>query len=92
MYQDCAKVLLLSLTEGEDKPLKYPLMFQVADLLLINKTDLLPFLDINIENLKNNVLKVKSNLKIFEISASKEKNIKNWIKILDNWRKNKKND
>ncbi len=84
------KVLLLSLTEGEDKPLKYPLMFQVADLLLINKIDLLPFLNINTVNLKNNVKKIKPNLKMMEISAIKEKNLERWLKVLFNWLKRKK--
>lgn len=84
------KVLLLSLTEGEDKPLKYPLMFQVADLLLINKIDLLPFLNINIDDLKNNVKKINSKLKMLEISAAKEKNLDGWINFLINWVKRKK--
>ncbi len=84
------KVLLLSVTEGEDKPLKYPLMFQVADLLLINKIDLIPFLNFNLKNLRNNVNKVNPELKFIEISATKEKNLESFIKIIDNWIKRKK--
>ncbi len=85
------KVLLLSVTEGEDKPLKYPLMFQVADLLIINKIDLIPFLNFDLKKLINNVKKVNPKLKFIEISAVNEKNLENFIKIIDTWLKGKNN-
>lgn len=85
------KVVLLSITEGEDKPLKYPLMFQVADIILINKIDLIPYLDINYDIIKNNVKRVKSNLKILSISAKSGLNMEEWIKILEKWIKGKIN-
>jgi len=47
-------LLYLSITEGEDKPLKYPIMFQQADCLLIKKTDLAPYLDIDISRIEAN--------------------------------------
>ena len=62
-------VVILSVPEGHDKPLKYPLMFQVADVLIINKIDVLPYFDFNMEKLKEFALSRNPNLKFFPISA-----------------------
>jgi hydrogenase nickel incorporation protein HypB len=64
-----AKVALLSVTEGEDKPLKYPVMFQEADCLLITKIDLAPYLDINLDDIANNVRQMNPDVTIFSVSA-----------------------
>ena len=64
-----AKVALLSVTEGEDKPLKYPIMFQEADCLLISKIDLVPYLEIDIERMEANIRQINPTAKILQISA-----------------------
>ena len=63
------RVVILSVTEGEDKPLKYPDMFAGADLVLLNKTDLLPHLDFDVEAAIANARKVKRGLKVLKVSA-----------------------
>jgi hydrogenase nickel incorporation protein HypB len=63
------KVVLLSVTEGEDKPLKYPEMFAAADLMLLNKSDLLPHVDFNVGQCLANALKVNPDLQILIVSA-----------------------
>jgi hydrogenase nickel incorporation protein HypB len=59
--------ILLSVTEGADKPLKYPLAFRVSQLCIITKTDLLPYLDIDMEDIRKNVKSVNPDMKIIEI-------------------------
>ena len=65
------KIVIVSTTEGDDKPLKYPAAFQKANAMIINKVDLIPYLNSSIEILKNNALKINPNLKIFETSCTK---------------------
>ncbi|MEL6911750.1 MAG: hydrogenase nickel incorporation protein HypB [Cyanobacteria bacterium J06629_2] len=79
-----AKVALLSVTEGEDKPLKYPIMFQAADCLLITKADLAPYLDIDLERIKNNVRQMNPNVAIFTVSAKTEVGLDLWFDWLLN--------
>jgi hydrogenase nickel incorporation protein HypB len=79
-----AKVALLSVTEGEDKPLKYPVMFQEADCLLITKIDLAPYLDIDIERIINNVRQMNSKVAIFAVSAKTEVGLDQWFNWLIN--------
>lgn len=62
-------VMILSVPEGHDKPLKYPLIFTVCDALIINKTDVLPYFDFDMEKVKEYTYKRNPNLKIFPISA-----------------------
>jgi hydrogenase nickel incorporation protein HypB len=64
-----AKIVLLSVTEGEDKPLKYPHMFRAARVLVLTKIDLLPHLDLDLEALRRNALRVNPGLRVFEVSA-----------------------
>jgi hydrogenase nickel incorporation protein HypB len=73
------KIIVLSLTEGEDKPSKYPVAFRNSDLLLINKIDLLPHLDINLELLLQNAKKVNPELSSIKLSAKSGEGFKNWI-------------
>ncbi len=65
-----AKVALLSVTEGEDKPLKYPIMFREADFLLITKIDLIPYLDIDLDRIIANVRSVNPHIAIAAVSAN----------------------
>jgi hydrogenase nickel incorporation protein HypB len=64
-----AKVIVLSVTEGEDKPLKYPHIFQAADLMIINKSDLLPYVDFNIATAIANARAVNPNIETVSVSA-----------------------
>lgn len=73
-----AKVALLSVTEGEDKPLKYPVMFQQADCLLITKTDLVPHLEIDIARIEANVRQMNPDVTIISISAKTGEGLEAW--------------
>ncbi len=64
-----ARVVVFSVTEGEDKPLKYPHMFSTADVLLLSKIDLLPHLRVNLQQMMDNALAVNPRLRIFPVSA-----------------------
>lgn len=77
------RVVILSTTEGEDKPIKYPDMFHTADICIINKIDLLPYVNINLETLKNYALQVNPHLQFFEMSATKGEGMEAWY----NWLK-----
>ncbi|MCA0153365.1 hydrogenase nickel incorporation protein HypB [Winogradskyella vincentii] len=72
------RVVIISTTEGEDKPVKYPDMFHSSDICIINKIDLLPYLNINIEKLKEYALQVNPNLVFFEISATSGEGMDTW--------------
>ena len=72
------KVVVLSVTEGEDKPVKYPQMFQAADLLLINKIDLLPYLRFDIEQCKAYARQVNPRIRILEISCQSGEGLQAW--------------
>ena len=71
-------VMILSLPEGDDKPLKYPLMFSVSDVLLVNKIDYLCFSDFDIAALRERVLTLNPRIRIFEISAKTGQGIREW--------------
>jgi len=71
-------VMLLSVPEGDDKPLKYPLMFSMVDALLINKIDCLNYFDFDIDAVKKRVTKLNPNLKVFEISAKTGQGMDEW--------------
>jgi len=77
------RVVIISTTEGEDKPIKYPDMFHSSDICIINKIDLLPYVNIDIEKLKDYALKVNPNLEFFEVSATNGDGMDNWY----NWLK-----
>ncbi|WP_192243898.1 hydrogenase nickel incorporation protein HypB [Mesorhizobium silamurunense] len=72
------KVVVLSVTEGEDKPLKYPDMFAAADLMLLNKTDLLPHLDFDVEACIANARKVNPRIKVLRVSARTGEGMSDW--------------
>lgn len=71
--------MILSVPEGDDKPLKYPLMFQVCQCLLINKIDVLPYFDFDLEECKKRVLKLYPDMKIIPISARTGEGMDEWI-------------
>lgn len=77
------KVVIVSVTEGDDKPLKYPAMFRNASILIINKIDLLEHVNCSIETLQSNALKVNSTLKIFQTSCTRGDGIENWCDWLE---------
>jgi len=72
------KVMLLSVTEGDDKPYKYPLMFKESSVLLISKVDLLPYLKCDVEKIKEAALSMNPDLKIFEISSYTGQGLDAW--------------
>ncbi|MDY7016177.1 MAG: hydrogenase nickel incorporation protein HypB [Cyanobacteriota bacterium] len=74
-----AKVALLSVTEGEDKPLKYPVMFQEADCLLITKMDLAPYLEIDVEKIIANVRQMNPHIAIAPVSAKTGEGLDLWF-------------
>ncbi len=71
-------VMILSVPEGDDKPLKYPLMFTVSDVLLVNKIDYLPFSDFDFEAMRERVLRLNPRIQIFEISAKTGQGVDQW--------------
>jgi hydrogenase nickel incorporation protein HypB len=75
------KAVVASTTEGDDKPLKYPGMFRNASVLLINKIDLIQYVNCNISELRNNALRINPELKIFETSCTTGQGIEDWC----NW-------
>ncbi len=72
------KVMILSVAEGDDKPLKYPLMFSESQVLLVNKTDLLEHTDFDIDRLKQTVRRMNPKINIFEVSCRTGDGISNW--------------
>ena len=74
--------MILSVPEGDDKPLKYPLMFSICDVLLINKIDVLPYFDFDIEACRKYVHKLNPNMKIIPISARNGEGIDEWAQWL----------
>jgi hydrogenase nickel incorporation protein HypB len=73
------KVAILSVTEGEDKPLKYPHMFHASDIVIFNKIDLLPYVDFNIERSIEYVKRLNPNMKIFTLSATTGEGMDKWL-------------
>ena len=75
-------VMILSVPEGHDKPLKYPLMFSVCDVVLINKIDVLPYFDFDMEACKRNILMRNPKAKIIPISAKTGEGMQQWTEWL----------
>ncbi len=80
------RVVIMSVTEGEDKPLKYPYMFQSSDLCIINKTDLLPHLDFDIGKAKDYAKQVNPGLEIIELSVRTGEGMDQWYDWITNQR------
>lgn len=77
-------VMILSVPEGHDKPLKYPLMFEVCQALIINKIDVLPYFDFDMDKVREFALKRNPELKIFPISAKTGEGVDAWCQWLEN--------
>jgi hydrogenase nickel incorporation protein HypB len=73
-----AKVVIFSVTEGEDKPVKYPHMFRAAALIIINKIDLLPYLDFNLPSATANLKRVNPRAKMLQLSARTGQGMGDW--------------
>lgn len=76
------RVVIISTTEGEDKPLKYPDMFHSSDICIINKIDLLPYLDFDLEKLRSYALQINPKLTFFEVSATTGQGMDKWYSWL----------
>ena len=81
------KIVILSVTEGEDKPLKYPATFARAGLVIINKIDLLPYVRFDLALAKENVLKVHPEAEILDVSSTAGIGFDDWLVWLDSKRK-----
>lgn len=83
--------MILSVPEGDDKPLKYPLMFSIVDVLLINKIDVLPYFNFNLEALYKRVKKLNPNIEIYEVSATTGEGFDGWVnwirRNVEEWKK-----
>jgi len=77
------KVMMLSVTEGDDKPSKYPLMFQLSSLLLINKVDLLPYIDCDVEKIRQRARQINAKQEIYEISCRTGEGLPAWFSWLE---------
>ncbi|MBL7052436.1 MAG: hydrogenase nickel incorporation protein HypB [Candidatus Marinimicrobia bacterium] len=78
------KILILSVTEGDDKPLKYPHMFHESDIVIYNKIDLLPYVDFDMEKSKEFALRLNPNMQFLKISARTGAGMDSWIDWLKN--------
>ena len=72
------RIVIISVTEGDDKPIKYPTMFHTSDICIINKIDLLPYVDFRIEKAKEYALKVNPHLQFFELSVTSGEGMERW--------------
>ena len=86
-------VMILSVPEGDDKPLKYPLMFSICDVVIINKIDVLPYFDFDVEKCKEYIKRRNPNAKVFMICAKTGEGVDEWANWLlsevKNWRDEK---
>lgn len=80
---ESAKIALVSVTEGDDKPLKYPALFRGATALVINKIDLLPYTDCDIKRLREAALGVNPDLRVFEVSCRSGEGLDEWYEWLE---------
>jgi len=76
--------MILSVPEGDDKPLKYPLMFSIVDIILINKIDVMDYFDFDIERFKERMAQLKPGIKVIPISAKTGQGIASWIEWIRN--------
>ncbi len=79
---EAAKVVVISVTEGDDKPLKYPHMFAVADLVLVNKVDLLPHVDFDVDRLAADARSLRPGVACLSVSARTGAGMQDWYEWL----------
>ena len=80
---EAAKAMILSVTEGDDKPMKYPLMFQESKILLINKIDLLPYIDCDVNRIRTEAKQLNPEQTIIEISCTTGQGLNDWCAWLE---------
>jgi hydrogenase nickel incorporation protein HypB len=80
---EAAKIVLLSVSEGEDKPLKYPSIFFKSELLVITKTDLLPYVPFDLAKAEENARRVHPNMEILRVCCSKGDGLQDWLQWLE---------
>jgi hydrogenase nickel incorporation protein HypB len=80
------KIVLLSVTEGEDKPLKYPAIFAISELCIINKVDLLPYVPFDLAQAKANVQQVHPGMEVVETSCTKVQGLADWLSWIERQR------
>ena len=78
-----AKIVVLSVTEGEDKPLKYPGIFRKAELMILNKTDLLPYVPFQVEAARENARSIHPGIEILELSCQTGAGLDGWRRWLE---------
>ena len=78
----CKNAMILSVPEGDDKPLKYPLMFSICDVVLINKTDVLPYFDFDMDKCREYIRARNEKAKVIPISAKEGEGFEEWISWL----------
>jgi len=78
------RVVVVSTTEGDDKPAKYPQMFATSQVMIVNKLDLLPYVDYNVEKVKRQALAINPHLRIFEVSCRTGAGLDAWCEWLVN--------
>ena len=76
------RIVLASTTEGDDKPAKYPQMFAISQIMVVNKIDLLPYVDYSLEKVKRQALAINPNLRIFEVSCRTGEGLDEWCEWL----------
>ncbi|MBW1710002.1 MAG: hydrogenase nickel incorporation protein HypB [Deltaproteobacteria bacterium] len=77
------KIMILSVPEGDDKPLKYPLMFSLSKALIINKIDLLPYVDCSVEKIRDEASKLSPGVEIFEVSCRTGEGLEAWYEWVE---------
>jgi hydrogenase nickel incorporation protein HypB len=80
-----AKVIVSSVTEGEDKPIKYPHMFRAGSLVLLNKVDLLPHVSFDVPRFMDHVRRVNPGLDVLQVSATRGDGLRGWYDWLAGW-------
>jgi hydrogenase nickel incorporation protein HypB len=81
---ESCRVVIMSVTEGADKPLKYPHMFRTADVVVLNKVDLLPYVDFNVAEFRRDLGRVRAGVGVVEVSATRGDNMAQWYDWLRN--------
>ena len=76
------RIVLVSTTEGDDKPAKYPQMFAISQVMVVNKIDLLPYVDYSLEKVRKQALEINPNLRIFEVSCRTGEGLDTWCEWL----------
>jgi hydrogenase nickel incorporation protein HypB len=79
------KVAVLSVTEGDDKPSKYPQLFSAAGVLIVNKIDLLPYVDCDLDRIHDTCRKLNPDIRIFDLSCRSGEGVESWVDWLENW-------